>query len=98
MKSLIPVAAEGLSRVPNLAALDLLNQPPPSIPCGAFAREAALGRLRATAAAVYEPPPDGVGGAVGVDAAATSVTGGVRSPCRGGNLGDRLVKGARRVF
>lgn len=98
MKPLIPVAAEGLSRVPDLAALDLLNQPPPSIPCGAFAREAALGRLRAVAAAVYEPPPDGVGGVVGVHAAAASVTGGVRSPRGWRDLGDRLVKGARRVF
>ena len=98
MKPLLPVPAEGLSRVPDLAALDLLNQAPAGIPCGAFAREAALCRLRAVAAAVYEPPPDGVGGAVGVDAAAAPVTGGVRSARGWGDLGDRLVKGARRVF
>jgi hypothetical protein len=38
MKPLLPVAAEGLRRVPYLAALDLLNEPPPSIPRGALGR------------------------------------------------------------
>jgi hypothetical protein len=44
--------------VADLAALDLLNQPPPRIARGALVRKAALGRRCAIAAAVHEPPAD----------------------------------------
>ena len=84
--------------MPYLAALDLLDEAPPSIPRGTLTRKAALRRLRAVAAAIHEPPPDGFGRAIGVDAAAASVTGGVGTPRGGGDLCDRLVERARRGF
>jgi len=84
--------------VPYLAALDLLDEVPPSIPRGTLTRKAALRRLRAVAAALHEPPPDGFGRAIAVDAAAASVTGGVGTPRGGGNRCDRLVDRARRGF
>ena len=65
-------------------------------PRGALTRKAALRGLRAVTAAIHEPPPDGVGRAIGVDAAAASVTSGVGTPRAGGDLRDRVVERARR--
>jgi hypothetical protein len=77
MEPLLPVAAEGLRRVAHLAALDLLNQPPPSIARGALTGETARRCLRAVTAAVHEPPARGLGRPVGVHAAAAPVASGV---------------------
>jgi hypothetical protein len=84
--------------VANLAALDVLDRPPPGVAGGALAREPALGRLSPVGAPIDESPSDAVGGPVRVDATTTTVPSGVGASGGGGDLGERLVERARRLL
>jgi hypothetical protein len=94
----LPIRAERLVGVADLATLDLFDQPASCVARRPFAGEAALRRLDPVGASVDEPPAHAVRRRVGIDAPIAPVLGGVRAAGGGGDLGDRLIEGASRVL
>ncbi len=93
-----PVALERLLGVADLTAPNLLDQPPALVACCRLAEKAALGRLRAVAAAEHEPLPDATRRLVRVDAGAAPVAGRLRRAVAGGDLPQSFVEAQRRLL
>src|SRR6202034_427586 len=94
----LPVGPERLLGVADLAALDLLDQPPTGVPRGPLAGEAALCRLCSVGAPIDEPPASPAGGGVGVDAAAATMAHGVGATSARSDLREGLVECASCGF